>query len=135
MADKPVVSALTENEALSMMADAFDSTGLTKSLNSAAALTVFVPTDRAIEEMAAGRWKKLRADKKIVAGHVLTQRLSPADLLGTHLTMAGGRLSVAREAGVVRVGGAATVVCANVQTKNAVVYVVDHVLTTAGSSS
>lgn len=65
---------------------------------------------------------------RMLKQHVMAQRLSPEQLPGTHTTLAGGKLTVVSKDGVVKIDGVATVVCANVQTTNAVVYFIDAVL-------
>ncbi|RZU48844.1 putative surface protein with fasciclin (FAS1) repeats [Krasilnikovia cinnamomea] len=135
MAAKPVASALAGSEGLSGLAEGFKRAGLVSSLNDAAGLTVFAPTDGAFEKLPAARRHALGADKKqlagMLSGHVVPQRLTPSQLPGSHTTLSGAKVTVTSQGGVVKVNGSAEVVCANVQTKNATVYLVDTVLTAA----
>ena len=55
-------------------------------------------------------------------------RLTPAQLAGTHKTLEGGELTVAGSGTDFTVNGNSAVVCGNVQTANATVYIVDTVL-------
>lgn len=55
-------------------------------------------------------------------------RLAPEALAGVHQTLAGPGLEVAGSGEDFKVNDRATVVCGNVQTGNATVYLVDQVL-------
>ena len=127
MATKPVVSALAGSETLSAFAEALRRAGLDESLNKAKALTVFAPTNQALEGLA--RWRSASANVKslerLLSNHVLPQRVSPQQLPGTFATLTGEELAVTTAKGVISVGMAAKVVCGNVQTKNATVYIID----------
>jgi uncharacterized surface protein with fasciclin (FAS1) repeats len=76
--------------------------------------------------------KKVLADKKtltsILTYHVVSGKLTPADLAGTHKTLQGGDLTVAGSGEDFKVDGTASVICGNVQTANANVYIIDSVL-------
>ena len=60
--------------------------------------------------------------------HVVPGRLSPEDLAGTHETLQGDTLEVTGSGENFIVNGSAKVVCGNVQTANATVYLIDGVL-------
>ena len=62
--------------------------------------------------------------------HVVSGRLSPEMLAGTHKTLQGTTLTVKGSGEDFTVNGA-KVVCGNVQTANATVYLVDGVLSPA----
>ena len=55
-------------------------------------------------------------------------RLAPADLAGSHQTLSGSSITVTGSGEDYTVNGDAKVVCGNIQTANATVYVIDHVL-------
>lgn len=55
-------------------------------------------------------------------------KLTPADLAGTHKTLEGDELTVSGSGEDFTVDGSAAVICGNVQTANANVYIIDSVL-------
>ena len=61
--------------------------------------------------------------------HVIAGKIAPEDLAGTHKTLAGDEVTVKGSGEKFTVGDAdANVICGNVQTANATVYVIDGVL-------
>ena len=61
--------------------------------------------------------------------HVVPGKLSPEDLAGTHKTLEGGEVTVEGSGEEFTVGESdANVICGNVQTANATVYIIDGVL-------
>jgi uncharacterized surface protein with fasciclin (FAS1) repeats len=69
---------------------------------------------------------------KILTYHVVPGRLSPDQLAGTHKTLEGDDLTVTGSGTAFTVNGNSSVVCGNVQTENATVYIVDTVLMPKG---
>ena len=132
MAKVPVATAASGNPLLSTLVTAVKQAGLVDSLNTASDITVFAPTNDAFAKIPAADLKKVLADKKtltsILTYHVVPGKLTPADLAGTHKTLQGGSLTVEGSGENFKVDGASTVVCGNVQTANANVYIVDSVL-------
>jgi uncharacterized surface protein with fasciclin (FAS1) repeats len=63
----------------------------------------------------------------VLTYHVVPGRLAPDALAGTHTTLQGGDLTVEGADDAFTVNGA-NVVCGNVQTANATVYIIDAVL-------
>jgi uncharacterized surface protein with fasciclin (FAS1) repeats len=61
---------------------------------------------------------------------VVAEQLDPEDVVGEHQTLNGDTVTVAGDAatGLTVDGGAASVICGNIPTANATVYVVDSVL-------
>ena len=55
-------------------------------------------------------------------------RITPETLAGTHTTLEGGDLTVEGSADAFTVNGTAHIICGNVQTANATVYIIDGVL-------
>jgi len=131
MADDPVATAASNNPLLTTLVAAVGEAGLGDTLNSAEELTVFAPTDDAFAEIPKRDLDALLADKEalttVLTHHVVGERLSPEDVAGEHETLAGDMLTVEGEGENFTIGDA-TVVCGNVQTANATVYVVDQVL-------
>ena len=76
---------------------------------------------RPCERRGEVRARERRA-RRLVEG-----RLAPEDLAGTHETLAGDKITV-KGSGEDFTVGKASVICGNVQTANATVYIVDSVL-------
>ncbi|MDG4784787.1 fasciclin domain-containing protein [Micromonospora sp. WMMD1102] len=132
MAKVPVATAASGNPVLSTLVSAVKEADLVDSLNSADGVTVFAPTNDAFAKIPEADLNKVMADKKMLAGvltyHVVSGKLAPAQLAGSHKTLQGGTVTVTGSGTDFKVGPEATVVCGNVQTANAVVYLVDSVL-------
>lgn len=131
MADDPVATAASNNPLLKTLVAAVTEAGLVDTLNSADALTVFAPTDDAFAKIPAKDLNALLADKKalttVLTHHVVAGQLSPEDVAGEHETLAGDMITVEGSGEDFTAEGAA-VVCGNVQTANATVYVIDSVM-------
>ena len=107
--------------------------GLVDTLNSADGITVFAPTDDAFAQVPAKDLNALLADKpaltKVLTYHVVPGQLTPAQLAGTHETLEGEELTIEGSGEDFTVGsGGASVLCGNIPTENATVYVIDSVL-------
>ena len=132
MAKVPVATAASGNPVLSTLVGAVKKANLVDSLNSAQGITVFAPANSAFEKIPSTTLKGVLADNaqltKILTYHVVPGRLSPDQLAGTHKTLEGDDLTVAGSGTAFTVNGNSSVVCGNVQTENATVYIVDTVL-------
>jgi len=128
MAVKPVGTAIAENPNLSLLGAALKRANALKSLDRAPALTLFAPTNKAFERLPAAERSDQKTMMHILEKHIVTWRLSPDQLPGKHATLGRTELNVQKKAGSVAIDGVATVMCSNVQTKNAVVYIIDAVL-------
>ena len=132
MAQVPVATAASGNPLLSTLVTAVKKAGLVDTLNSAQALTVFAPTNDAFAKIPKAQLDKVLADKKtltdILTYHVVEGKVAPADVVGTHKTLQGGEVTVAGSGEDYKVNGNSSVVCGNVQTSNATVYIIDTVL-------
>ena len=131
MADDPVATAASNNPLLKTLTAAVTEAGLVDTLNSAEALTVFAPTDDAFAKIPKKDLNALLADKKalttVLTHHVVAGKLSPEDVAGEHETLAGDMITVEGSGEDFTAEGAA-VVCGNVSTANATVYVIDSVM-------
>ena len=131
MADDPVATAASNNPLLKTLVAAVGEAGLVDTLNSAEALTVFAPTDDAFAAIPKKDLNALLADKEalttVLTHHVVGERLSPEDVAAEHETLAGDMLTVEGEGENFTIGEA-NVVCGNVSTANATVYVIDSVM-------
>jgi uncharacterized surface protein with fasciclin (FAS1) repeats len=133
MATDPVATAASNNPLLSTLVTAVKAAGLVDTLNSAPAITVFAPTNDAFAKIPADTLNKVLADKetltKILTNHVVAGKIAPDKIAGDHKTLAGTTLTVKGSGEMFTVGKEnANVLCGNVTTANATVYIVDSVL-------
>jgi uncharacterized surface protein with fasciclin (FAS1) repeats len=144
MAAAPVATAAGGNPALTMFVQALTTANLVDPLNTTPELTVLAPADPAFAAVPADQLQALMGDTAqltaVLLHHVIQGRLTPDRLAGTHttlnndqLTIEGSGTSFTIAGGGTIVGTAATVVCGNVRTANATVYVIDQVLKPTGS--
>jgi uncharacterized surface protein with fasciclin (FAS1) repeats len=133
MATAPVATAASANPVLSTLVTAVKKAGLVDTLNSASNITVFAPDNAAFAKLPAATLTKVLADKaeltKILTYHVVSGRYTPAQLAsGKALkTLEGATAKPAKMGSTYQVNDA-HVVCGNVQTANATVYIIDTVL-------
>ena len=133
MATEPVATAASANPLLKTLVKAVGVAGLGDTLNSAEGITVFAPTDDAFAKIPSKDLKAVLKDKKtlttILSHHVVGEQLSPDQLAGTHETLAGDMIKVKGSGEDFTVDDEhAKVLCGNIPTANATVYVVDTVL-------
>jgi uncharacterized surface protein with fasciclin (FAS1) repeats len=133
MATDPVATAASNNPVLSTLVTAVTAAGLGDTLNSSEDITVFAPTNDAFAAMDKATLDGAMADPTgllttVLTYHVVPGRLSPDKLAGTHTTLQGGDLEVTGSGESFEINGSAMVVCGNVQTANATVYIIDGVL-------
>ena len=133
MASEPVATAASANPLLTTLVSAVGEAGLVDTLNSAPAITVFAPTDDAFAAIPKKDLNALLADKEALTGvlthHVVEGRVAPDDLGGELATLAGDTLMIDGEGEAATVGDEqAAVLCGNIPTANATVYVIDSVL-------
>jgi uncharacterized surface protein with fasciclin (FAS1) repeats len=133
MATDPVATAASNNPVLSTLVSAVKAAGLVDSLNTAQGITVFAPTNDAFAKIPKATLDKVLADKatltKILTYHVVPQQLTPEQLDGSHPTLEKQDVTVSGSGESFTVGAdKANVVCGNVQTANATVYIIDTVL-------
>jgi len=133
MATAPVASAASANPVLSTLVTAVKKAGLVDTLNSQKAITVFAPTNDAFSAIPPKTLEGVLADKaeltKILTYHVVAGKIAPDQLAGTHKTLEGGSLKVSGSGDSFTVGaGKAPIVCGNVPTANATVYIISSVL-------
>ena len=136
MVQDPVATAASNNPLLGTLVSAVGAADLVDTLNSAPALTVFAPTDDAFKKIPAKTLNAVLKDKKtltaILTHHVIGKQLGPDEIAGTQDTLNGDTLKIMGDATdgvtVKNPGGNATVLCGNIPTANATVYVLDTVL-------
>ena len=144
MVKDPVATAASNNPLLSTLVTAVTSIdGLADTLNGAPALTVFAPYNDAFAAIPAKDLNALVAEGKakgqesalyqVLAHHVLGANDDPMAVAGKQKTLVGDTLTVAGDpqSGMTVSDGTVTakVLCGNIPTANATVYVIDKVLT------
>lgn len=134
MATEPVASAASANPLLKTLVAAVSEAGLVDTLNSAEGITVFAPTDEAFAKIPPKTLKAVLKDKAtltaILTHHVVPEQLTPESLAGTHQTLNKDELVVkgSGEAFTADAEEKASIICGNIPTANATVYVVDTVM-------
>jgi uncharacterized surface protein with fasciclin (FAS1) repeats len=143
MADDPVATAASNNPVLSTLVQAVTAANLVDTLNTTQDITVLAPANPAFEAVPADALNGLLADQAqlttVLTSHVIPGRLTPEELAGEHATVAGGTVTIegsgeefSLTADQTVLGTTpASVVCGNVQTANATVYIIDQVLAPA----
>ncbi len=136
MGPQPVASAASTNPLLTKLVAAVKATNLVDTLNSAPAITVFAPADPAFAALGDAKFAELAGKpaelSPILQYHVVGKRydakgLESAGMLGS-LNAAGGQLKIEGTGDNMTVNGA-KILCGNIPTKNATVFVIDKVLT------
>jgi uncharacterized surface protein with fasciclin (FAS1) repeats len=140
MTDDPVATAASNNPVLSTLVQAVMQANLVDTLNSAQDVTVIAPANPAFEAIPADALQAVLADDAqltaILGHHGIEGRLAPDELAGTHTTLNGDEVTIEGSGEGFTVartvtGTPASVICGNVQTANATVYIVDQVLAPA----
>ncbi|WP_299952816.1 fasciclin domain-containing protein [uncultured Modestobacter sp.] len=144
LATTPVGAAAGAVPELSTLTSAVLTANLVDVVNTREDVTLLAPTNAAFDALGPEALPALLADvprlTALLTHHVLPGRLAPEELVGEHTTLAGDRVTVTGPAEAPSVSadqtvaGAApaTVVCGNVPTANATVYLVDQVLAPVG---
>jgi uncharacterized surface protein with fasciclin (FAS1) repeats len=133
MSTAPVATAASANPVLSTLVAAVKKAGLVDTLNSASNITVFAPANSAFAKIPASTLNSVLANKaeltKILTYHVAAGRYTPAELASGKAikSLEGTAITPAMMNGTYSINGA-HVVCGNVQTANATVYIIDTVL-------
>ncbi len=143
MVQDPVATAASNNPLLTTLVAAVGAVdGLGDTLNGAEALTVFAPYNGAFEEIKPADLNGLLEEAaqkgqkstlyKVLAHHVLGANDDTGAVAGDQDTLAGDSLTIeGDENGMTVSDGTVTanVLCGNIPTANATVYVIDKVLT------
>ena len=136
MGPQPVASAASTNPLLTKLVAAVKATDLVDTLNSQQAITVFAPADPAFAALGDAKFTELAGKPAelapILQYHVVGKRYDAKGLesAGTleSLNTAGGPLKIEGSGENMTVNGA-KILCGNIPTKNATVFVIDQVLT------
>lgn len=136
MAMDPVATAASNNPLLKTLVAAV-SGGLNPEVNLVDTLnggefTVFAPVDDAFAKIDAATIETLKTDtallNSILTYHVIPGQLAPDALVGTQPTAQGEEVEIAGTGDEIMVNGMSAVICGNVKTANATVYLIDTVL-------
>jgi uncharacterized surface protein with fasciclin (FAS1) repeats len=133
LAQDPVATAASNTPELSTLVTAVQKAGLAGTLNSAQGITVFAPTNDAFAAVPKATLDKALGDPKgllttVLTYHVVPGQLAPDQLAGSHKTLQGGTIQVSGSGEEFTVNGNSGVVCGNIKTANATVYLIDQVL-------
>ena len=132
MSMDPVVTAASHNPLLTTFAADAKKAGLAAELNSARGITVFAPENSAFARLHGAAMSMLENKKElaqILKYHVVAGRKTPADLAaGRDLATMQGSALMPAKMGAVYEANKAHVICGNIQTANATVYIIDTVL-------
>ncbi|MCY7395574.1 MAG: fasciclin domain-containing protein [Nocardioides sp.] len=135
MVTDPVATAASNNPLLETLVTAVSEAGLVETLNGLPAATVFAPTNDAFAAIPEDQLTSILADKalltKILTHHVLPEKFDPTAVVGEQPTVNGDNLTIeGDETGMTVTDSAVTanVICGNVPTANATVYVIDAVM-------
>ena len=140
MADDPVGTAAQNNPLLTSLFQAVTAAHLGDSLNTQRDITVLAPANPAFEALPPDQVKALLVDSprltSTLTHHVIQGRLTPEQLAGTHTTLNNDEITIEGSGTGFTVAGTltetnATVICGNLETANATVYLIDQVLAPA----
>jgi uncharacterized surface protein with fasciclin (FAS1) repeats len=138
MSQVPVATAASGNPLLTTLVTAVTKAGLVDTLNGLPAATVFAPTNAAFAKLPKATLAKVLADKalltKILTYHVVPgEKVAPDALAAKPLpTVEKATVKVTGSGENFTVNGTSKVVCGNVQTSNATVYLIDTLLMPPG---
>ncbi len=133
MAQDPAATAASNNPLLSTLVTAVGEAGLGDTLNGPGPFTIFAPTNDAFAKIPAADLEAVLADKdlltKILTLHVVSGRMSSTELAeaGTVTSLEGSDLTIEQDGDALTANGA-DVVCQDVPTANATVFIIDTVL-------
>lgn len=132
VASEPVGKAISSIPSLSSLAEVIRTAGLVRTFNTGRNITVFAPTNEAFAKVPKKKLARLMGNKQVLstvlAYHVVRGRKKPADLKrGKLTTVQGGELTTSGSGQDFKINDA-NVVCGDVTTRNAVVYLIDNVL-------
>jgi uncharacterized surface protein with fasciclin (FAS1) repeats len=147
MVNDPVATAASHNPLLTTLTKAVTAANLVDTLNSATGITVFAPADAAFQALEAqhpGIITQLTTAPnvaspdsklaKILKYHVVGQRYDAAGLVqaGSVDSLEGAKIKIGGTAAAPTINGA-PMLCGNIPTKNATVFVIGQVLTPPAS--
>jgi uncharacterized surface protein with fasciclin (FAS1) repeats len=132
MMTDPVVTAASHNPLLTTLAADVKTAGLTSTLDSMGSITVFAPANSAFTSLPHADMTMMHNAgelAKVLKYHVVSGRVTTAELASAKplTTLEGSTLSPSKMGSVYEVNNA-DVICGNIQTANATVYIINKVL-------
>lgn len=132
MSMDPVVTAAAHNPLLTTLAADVKTAGLTGDLNSMHTITVFAPANTAFAKLPASAMTMMHSNTelaKILKYHVVSGQVTPAELAHgmTLTTLEGDTLKTSKMGAAYEVNNA-NIICGNLHTANATVYIINKVL-------
>lgn len=135
MGPEPVATAASTNPLLTKLVAAVQAADLVDTLNSQEAITVFAPADPAFDALGEEKFNELAGNPEelapILQYHVVGERYDANGLEQAgqveSLNTGGGPVAIEGSGENMTVNGA-KVLCGNIPTKNATVFVIDSVL-------
>ena len=139
MSTAPVAAAAAANPSLTTLVQAAAAANLVETLNSQQEVTVLAPANPAFQAVPANQLNAVVADvpqlTSILTHHVIQGRLAPGQLAGTHTTLNNDQVTIEGSGESFTISGdqtvtgqPASVVCGNVRTANATIYIIDQLL-------
>ena len=139
MATAPVATAAASNPVLTTLVQAVTAANLVDSLDSQQDVTVLAPANAAFQAVPADQLNAVVADvpqlTSVLTHHVIQGRLAPDQLAGSQTTLNNDTVTIEGSGENFTISGdqtltgqPATVICGNVPTANATVYIIDQVL-------
>jgi uncharacterized surface protein with fasciclin (FAS1) repeats len=139
MATAPVATAAASNPVLTTLVQAVTAANLVESLDSQQDVTVLAPANAAFQAVPADQLNAVVADvpqlTSVLTHHVIQGRLGPDQLAGSQTTLNNDTVTIEGSGENFTISGdqtltgqPATVICGNVPTANATVYIIDQVL-------
>jgi uncharacterized surface protein with fasciclin (FAS1) repeats len=133
MSMDPVVTAAAHNPLLTTLAKDIKITGLTGDLNTMHTITVFAPANAAFARLPASAMTMMHSQAeltKVLKYHVVNGTITTAQLAsGKPLTTLEGSTLKPSKMGAVYEVNNADIICGNIHTANATVYIINKVLT------
>jgi uncharacterized surface protein with fasciclin (FAS1) repeats len=135
MAQDPAATAASHNPVLTTLVSAVTAAKLADTLNGPGPFTIFAPANDAFGKIDKATIDTVMADPsgvltKILTYHVVAGQKLDAEALvkaGTETTVNGGSVKITEVNGTMMVNDA-KVICGNVKTANATVFIIDSVL-------
>src|ERR1022692_2878851 len=136
MSTQQAITAASSNPQLSVFLAAVRSAGLDKTLNARHAYTLMIPANSAFAALSKTQIIQLKNSGdllNIVRYHALKARVGPQQFASgaKPATLQGKPLTLSKSGSAYKVNGA-TVLCGNIKTANATVYIVNKVLLPPG---
>jgi uncharacterized surface protein with fasciclin (FAS1) repeats len=139
MSTQPALTAVSKNPQLTSLVRAVTTASLVDTLNTTGNITVFAPANSAFQAVPADQRTALLSDTAtltaVLTHHVVAGRRTPDRLTGRLITLDNDRLTVTGSGADLTISGDQTLsgqpahlICGNLQTATATLYIVDQVL-------